>query len=503
MTRAPFSPSQSAEHTAGPIQSASQANSIQSGISASPPTLRSPPPRKNVAPFLLRAQLREALVDENTMKSAVFLSPEFVVGPGSVVDKYYYDIDFPRGHIALKSLNAEVVDEAGNPVSLQETYLHHWVVVRYYERRAENIAQLDLDLSQNQSDIIPDRNSGLCDDILGQYFGLGSETRRTATHVPYPYGIEVGNPLDIPDGYEEKWFLNVHAIDTRGVEDKLECAECKCDLYNVTEDAHGRPIQSGYEGGLLCCYDKMQCRVKEGFEGPTRRLYMKYTVHWVDWDDRIIPVKIYIFDVTDTWTKLNTSTDSEARNNCKLEYDVQPCSAAGLPEGGCIDSKRTSFILPTGGDFIYGVAHQHSGGAGSALYGEDGRVICSSMPTYGVGEEPGNEAGYIVGMSTCYPQPGSVKISDGETLVLESNYSSTQKHTGVMGLFYILVAESARTSSMPNVLFGSQDQVHKVRNGHYSIWPVALFGVVIAIIAVVVHSQRRVAEEDGYQPIVM
>ncbi|KAK6921233.1 Stress up-regulated Nod 19 [Dillenia turbinata] len=477
----PFSPSQSAEHTAGPIQSASQANSIQSGISASPPTLRSPPPR---------AQLREALVDENTMKSAVFLSPEFVVGPGSVVDKYYYDIDFPRGHIALKSLNAEVVDEAGNPVSLQETYLHHWVVVRYYERRAENIAQLDLDLSWNQSDIIRDRNSGLCDDILGQYFGLGSETRRTATHVPYPYGIEVGNPLDIPDGYEEKWFLNVHAIDTRGVEDKLECAECKCDLYNVTEDAYGRPIQSGYEGGLLCCYDKMQCRVKEGFEGPTRRLYMKYTVHWVDWDDRIIPVKIYIFDVTDTWTKLNTSTDSEARNNCKLEYDVQPCSAAGLPEGGCIDSKRTSFILPTGGDFIYGVAHQHSGGAGSALYGVDGRVICSSCRFLWVcGDEPGNEAGYIVGMSTCYPQPGSVKISDGEILF------STRKLTGVMGLFYILVVESARTSSMPNV--------HKVRNGHYSIWPVALFGVVIAIIAVVVHSQRRVAEEDGYQPIVM
>jgi hypothetical protein len=72
---------------------------------------------------------------------------------------------------------------------------------------------------------------------------------------------------------------------------------------------------------------------------------------------------------------------------------------------------------------------------------QDGRVICSSIPTYGEGKEAGNEAGYIVGMSSCYPRPGSVKINDGETLVLESNYSSTQKHTGVMGLFYILVAE--------------------------------------------------------------
>ena len=53
----------------------------------------------------------------------------------------------------------------------------------------------------------------------------------------------------------------------------------------------------------------------------------------------------------------------------------------------------------------------------------------------------GNEAGYIVGMSTCYPEPGSIQITAGEKLVLESNYRRDQKHTGVMGLFYILVAD--------------------------------------------------------------
>ena len=72
---------------------------------------------------------------------------------------------------------------------------------------------------------------------------------------------------------------------------------------------------------------------------------------------------------------------------------------------------------------------------------QDGRLLCSSMPTYGKGKEAGNEAGYIVGMSTCYPKPGTVKINDGETMIVESNYSSTQSHTGVMGLFYILVAD--------------------------------------------------------------
>ena len=79
---------------------------------------------------------------------------------------------------------------------------------------------------------------------------------------------------------------------------------------------------------------------------------------------------------------------------------------------------------------------------------QDGRVICSSLPIYGEGKEPGNEAGYIVGMSTCYPQPGSVKISNGETLTVKSYYSSEQGHTGVMGLFYILVADSDSSAKL-------------------------------------------------------
>ena len=72
--------------------------------------------------------------------------------------------------------------------------------------------------------------------------------------------------------------------------------------------------------------------------------------------------------------------------------------------------------------------------------------MCTSNPTYGDGEEAGNEAGYIVGMSTCYPKPGSVQVMDGEMLTLESNYSSNQAHTGVMGLFYVLVAEAVPKS---------------------------------------------------------
>lgn len=268
-------------------------------------------------------------VKKNREKSAVFLSPKFDLEPGSVCDKYYYDIDFPRGHVFIKEFIAEVVDESGNSVPLHETYLHHWVVVRQYQRKHEGSTtkqypnpEYDLiKLGFQKPEYILARNSGVCNHGLIQYFGLGSETRKTDTHVPDPYGIEIGNPSEIPQGYEEKWLLNVHAIDTRGAEDRLGCTECRCDLYNVTEDRHGRALDPNYIGGLKCCYDQTKCKVKEGFQGWKRGLFLKYTVKYLDWQassdsDTIVPVKIYIFDVTDTWKR--SDDQSSSRHDCQV-----------------------------------------------------------------------------------------------------------------------------------------------------------------------------------------
>lgn len=77
------------------------------------------------------------------------------------------------------------------------------------------------------------------------------------------------------------------------------------------------------------------------------------------------------------------------------------------------------------------------------IFIQDGRVLCTSKPVYGKGKDIGDEAGYIVGMTSCYPKPGSVKIAKGESVSLESYYSSKKRHTGVLGLFYFLVAESS------------------------------------------------------------
>jgi hypothetical protein len=253
----------------------------------------------------------------NQIKSATFLSPEFVLGPGSVEDRYYSNIDFPRGHVGIKSFKAEVVDDIGNPIPLHETYLHHWVVAKYYQR--QGMAENNDKHKFQPSDYLFAGNSGICQgNVLGQYFGLGSETRKTDTHVPNPYAIEIGNPDEVPEGYEEKWLLNVHAIDTRGAVDRLGCTECRCDLYNITVDKHGQPLRPGYIGGLRCCYDQTQCKVQQGYGGARRSLYLRYTVEWVDWDCSIIPVKIFIFDVTDTGKRLNGSTGVAPENGCQV-----------------------------------------------------------------------------------------------------------------------------------------------------------------------------------------
>ncbi|CAN6289016.1 unnamed protein product [Urochloa humidicola] len=363
------------------------------------------------------------------LKSKTFLSPAILLRPGSVSNKYYFDIAFPRGHIALKSLNAEVVDEHGAPVPLHEAYLHHWLVEPYYAPKGA--------AADEEKKIIPRRNSGVCKDTLRQYYGLGSETRHTATWVPGPYGVEAGDPAAPPEGYEERWLLNVHAIDTRGVADRLGCTECRCGLYNVTVDEDGRRIGKGYAGGLRCCYDHTRCKVVvKDVKAAMRKVFLRYTVTWLHWSSKVVPVEIYIFDATD-----KALLQGKSEPACNVEYQVEECNPEKRAKNDCVHVQMAKQVVPRGGDIVYAGGHQHAGGLGTSLHGEDGRLLCESIPTYGEGQEAGNEAGYIVGMSTCYPKPGTVTVRDGEVLTIFSNYSSQQQHTGVMGLFYIFVAK--------------------------------------------------------------
>ena len=255
------------------------------------------------------------------IKTQTFSSPSFTITPGLVIEKFFYNINFPKSHIAIKSFHVEVVDESGNQIPLSQTYLHHWELMRYYQHKNATNPTINTSYNELQEpNFIIASNNGVCgQNVLKAYYAFGSESRKLSTFLPHPYGIEVGNAKEIPTDYEERWSLNVHAIDTRGAENKLGCIECICQLYNITKDRFGRPLTEDYKGGLRCCYDKTKCRVNalsDGEDFPERNLFVRYRVKWVDWNDFVIPVKVYLFDVTDTLKPLSDSAGASQQHHC-------------------------------------------------------------------------------------------------------------------------------------------------------------------------------------------
>jgi hypothetical protein len=324
---------------------------------------------------------------EQVVHSKTYHSPVFELGSGDVTD-HYQTLEFPTGHIAMRNFFAEVVDENDVSVPLTEVYLHHWVIFKFKVKkgftelaspRPKKITDPNIVSNiqeghrhrmhfQEGADVIEDKKQGTCadsQDVL--FYGVGSETRRTDTSLPAPYGVETGNAADVPEGYEEAWYLNVHAIDTRGAVDATSCLECLCEAYGVTMDSRGRPLEEGYKGGLRCCYDQTRCAVKEGAASPPRKLYLKYIVTWVDMDETVIPVRTYSLDATDPRTSLNE------KPICKVEYAVEACDKE--TNSACIDHRQSIGALPQGGDLILAILHQHAGGMGGIISDNNGKVL--------------------------------------------------------------------------------------------------------------------------------
>ncbi|KAK2354436.1 hypothetical protein QL285_091957 [Trifolium repens] len=362
----------------------------------------------------------------------------FEVGPGKVASKTFYDVEFPKGHVGIKSFDAELVDEEGNSVPLYEAYLHHWFAIKYH---AKDWSMSKIIPKDPMEGTIYIRNQGTCGTyILPIYWGLGAESRGTKSQIPDPYAVEHGNPSKIPFGYQEKWLLNLLIIDTRGTKDREGCTECRCDhfnlpknFYNVTTGIDGKPLGSNYKGGLFCCQDNLQCKLQKGFEAPTRKLALRYKITWVDWNQQQIPLRFYILDSTD---RVRTN-GSQFIHDCKVEFTVPQSNDRN---NSAPHIEKANIPMERGGYLIYGTAHMHTGAINATLYGQDGRVLYTSKPTYGKGKEPGNEKGYVVGMSGSYPKLGSTKIGDGEIVTIETRYKSGFR-TGAMGHMYIYLAD--------------------------------------------------------------
>ena len=256
----------------------------------------------------------------NLIKTTTFISESIEIGPGQIASRTLMDIKFPKGHIGVKSFDAELVDEEGNSIPSYETYLHHWFAIKYNQ----NITMSHNPKLIRQEDFIYQRNEGTCNGfILPHYWGFGVESRGTTSNIPDPFAIEIGNPTKIQNGYEEKWLLNLMVIDIRGAKDKKGCTECRCDhinlpkdFYNVTRDIHNQKLTTtNYKGGLFCCQDHLQCKLREDFQGPRRKVSLRYKISWVDWNEFQVPVKVYILDATD---KVR-SNGSQIIHDCQVD----------------------------------------------------------------------------------------------------------------------------------------------------------------------------------------
>ncbi|CAM6047578.1 unnamed protein product [Sphagnum compactum] len=403
--------------------------------------------------LLLLGSLNPSFVRRET-----FRSPAMIFRPGDAKDKFFAG-EVPKGHIGVRDFFAEFVDEDGVSVPLHEVYLHHWVMVEFVLPKKNLARHMEMVMRDMRNSHTPSRAG---DDVvtLGRrhghhhhhhhhhhdmrserprhpnplnYMGVGGETRGTETRYPAPFAMETGATAKIPKDFEAVWILNVHGIDTRGAVTKIGCTECRCDLYNVTTTEKGDPLPEGYMGGLHCCSDERRCAVEEGFvNGPKRTLYLQYTWEYVEWDACVVPTTLLGIDVT----------DKDGSGDGLIEYTVEgSCGAHADPQSEeCVDTQDTTVIAPFGGKVVTLVSHLHLAALDSSLWGEDGRLICNSPPVYGHGTEAGNEDGYIIGVGSCYPAPGSPgsRIIEGERLHYQVKYSKVDgPHTGVMGLLAI------------------------------------------------------------------
>eukprot|EP00271_Cylindrocystis_brebissonii_P014320 TRINITY_DN35636_c0_g1_i1.p1 TRINITY_DN35636_c0_g1~~TRINITY_DN35636_c0_g1_i1.p1 ORF type:complete len:446 (-),score=47.53 TRINITY_DN35636_c0_g1_i1:412-1749(-) len=387
------------------------------------------------------------------LETYTFDSVPFTLSPGQVYRRFQY-LPWVPHRVSIRSFDAEVVDEHDKSVPLSDIYLHHWVILR---STIDSSAQPKAETEDNSEPaegfkIWP--NSGTCaNGALSQWFGEGSETRKTETSFVAPFGVETGNTDLVPPGKKEAWFAQIHAIDSRDAEEALACIECRCDSYGVNTTYSGKPLPPGYKGGIYCCYDGYQCALKKGASSGPKTYRMRFTIGYVKWTEDNVPVRMYQLDVTNNGL-LGTG------NNCQVEYDVEKCTPDGTL-AGCVHSKETTIAFPDSGRLLVATGHLHAPGMGVTLWGEDGSLICDSIPIYGRGTGAGDEAGYITGMTSCtFGSPGfpERRIAAGEKLRLRASYDSTREHMGVMGLFIVaLVAdEDVRVSNEPRAAFSTQ-----------------------------------------------
>ena len=284
---------------------------------------------------------------------------------------------------------------------------------------------------------------------------------------------------------EDTWMANVHVINLRHLETDVahHCLECPCTTDNdfrlhsslndglpwdacnadLVHEKNPTCFKETYAGGLRCCANEAYC-LEEGLndQDPESTYYLRYTISYAP----VVPENkpVYVAGCCDASGNLT--------HHGAIEYDIPICNETIHP--GCVHTLSTvqrlngassavfgAFAMdnPTPDldpsrevEMVFAVGHQHRGGLGISIYDAiTDDLICGSVPSYGKGEEAGNEHAYIVAMSTCTFDP-PMRVKANTLLRITALYDNTKAHTGVMSLFYVALAEIPKAVSENVVL---------------------------------------------------
>merc|ERR1712232_1539649 len=211
---------------------------------------------------------------------------------------------------------------------------------------------------------------------------------------------------------------------------------------------------STYVGGWRCCEDgmfvidtKKECSKPDCSDEPKDQVYMRYTFHYADAQ----------FGAREIEGAACCDVTSDEQGDENIEYDIPKCPPNTPPEH-CVHVAES--VQPVGYfarqpwqkphrsdlvDLVIAAPHLHWAGISMELFDhETNEKLCEVHRTddwsggvmYGTGEEPGNERGYLVGLSPCIWSGQSPKRFRRDHLLrARSVYNASFYHTGVMSLW--------------------------------------------------------------------
>jgi hypothetical protein len=441
---------------------------------------------KPLPDMLIGTAASEVITHPDGLREQTFISPGVTLSNGHIANKWL-PIDWPKGHIAIKSFAADVVKSepggekplptpcCGGPTEAtrDEVFMHHWTVNKWQlpasifkDMVKKHGYDYDLTLRKRIGYIeflagagLNSGANGPCwDSTLHLYFGIGNEVRSKTKEgndpyeFPEPYGIEFDDDFMRRKG--EFMVLNTHLIDIRGARDRRACEECKCTELGT------RGFLNVTTGGLTCCHstnlDGGKCPIQPEVTHSNVTYYIRYTIKWRDFSAATLPLEVITLDATDNNTKwgdlpwlpggfaethaalkadptsLQTvndgrSGDFDGKRSCHVEYYVPPCKGDEL----CRLRLVNSWEVPYPMHVVFLRNHFHAGGINMTT--SSSTFNCTGHGTY-------DNKSNLVDISTCTRANDlkEVGIERGDKIFVEAFYSQDDlPHYGVMAMSFV------------------------------------------------------------------